>query len=394
MVTSRFPGILRIIIAFTIIALLIGCGGGGGSVDENKPESKAEGAGSAGDGSGGFPDTSGPIISDVNGTVSHGRTITLSGSGFGKKSSGPPVVWDNCSGTDPLVLWGGNYNSEAEYPYRGHYTTPEKLGRGVALVHSHDAQYFAGCHYSGSGAYTSYNVGLWISRDNVTLPAYEFASWYQRIDPEWDWAVDPSSHNFKIWDWSSGATPYNQHWYLERQSAAGSDGIDIHGDDGYTVDTYYGTIGWPDEALGWHKYEMEVCFSNDPALGYVKLWVDARLQMEWNGSTDGGPYWHGSSRCTLIGGYTNAYGRSTQWRYFDDLYVDYTAQRVILGDSSTWEKCTKLHEIQIPVAWSDTSITVTVNQGVFAKGATAYLYVFDGTGTPNSKGYPVTFKSS
>jgi hypothetical protein len=44
-------------------------------------------------------------------------------------------------------------------------------------------------------------------------------------------------------------------------------------------------------------------------------------------------------------------------------------------------------EIQIPSAWSDTSITITLNKGSFANFNSAYLYVIDADGNVNTNGY-------
>ena len=77
----------------------------------------------------------------------------------------------------------------------------------------------------------------------------------------------------------------------------------------------------------------------------------------------------------------------------DDVYIDTTQARVEIGDNPTWGQCTH-REIQIPSAWSDTSITVTVNQGSFGSGSKAYLYVVDADGKVNAEGFPITFGDS
>jgi hypothetical protein len=64
----------------------------------------------------------------------------------------------------------------------------------------------------------------------------------------------------------------------------------------------------------------------------------------------------------------------------------------MIGNARTFNGCT-IREIQIPTAWSDNSITVTVNQGVFGSGMTVYLYVVDQNGAVNSTGYPITVGS-
>jgi hypothetical protein len=80
--------------------------------------------------------------------------------------------------------------------------------------------------------------------------------------------------------------------------------------------------------------------------------------------------------------------------WLDDIYIQSGTQaRVEIGNASNWQTCTH-REIQTPVSWSDTSITITLNQGSFAVGETAYLFVVDADGNVNTQGYPVTFTLS
>jgi hypothetical protein len=74
----------------------------------------------------------------------------------------------------------------------------------------------------------------------------------------------------------------------------------------------------------------------------------------------------------------------------DDVYVDTTWARVMVGNASTLANSTH-REIQIPSAWSDTEITVTYNQGSFANQETCYLFVVDSDGTA-SAGYEGYFQ--
>ena len=75
--------------------------------------------------------------------------------------------------------------------------------------------------------------------------------------------------------------------------------------------------------------------------------------------------------------------------WMDDIYIAKTKARVEIGDNSDWDLCTH-REIQPPTAWIDNSITITVNQGSFQDGNTAYLFVVDADGAV-SEGYPITF---
>jgi hypothetical protein len=82
-------------------------------------------------------------------------------------------------------------------------------------------------------------------------------------------------------------------------------------------------------------------------------------------------------------------GYKSNWRYYDDIYVDLGLARVVLANNTVLSRATII-ENQIPTSWSDGSITATVNLGQFTQGQTAYLFVVDATGTPNATGAAVT----
>ncbi len=73
---------------------------------------------------------------------------------------------------------------------------------------------------------------------------------------------------------------------------------------------------------------------------------------------------------------------------FDDIYVDDTWQAVYIGNNKDWDFCT-YREIQILTAWSEDSITLTINQGTLQNGETAYLFVSNNEGVL-SDGYLLT----
>jgi hypothetical protein len=108
--------------------------------------------------------------------------------------------------------------------------------------------------------------------------------------------------------------------------------------------------------------------------------------MNYVGPTDTFP---GTRRTVGIGGYARMEGYTSNWRYFDDVYLDTTLARVVLADTPVLSQATII-ENQIPSAWSDGSITATVNLGKFAQGQTAYLFVVDASGTPSASGVAVT----
>jgi hypothetical protein len=74
---------------------------------------------------------------------------------------------------------------------------------------------------------------------------------------------------------------------------------------------------------------------------------------------------------------------------FDNLYLDNTWSRVMIGNANTFAASTQ-REIQVPTAWANGSITVSFNPGRFTAGQTAYLYVIDSNNVVNATGYSIT----
>ncbi len=90
----------------------------------------------------------------------------------------------------------------------------------------------------------------------------------------------------------------------------------------------------------------------------------------------------------------NGYNRATENCYptFDDVYIsygDHARARIEIGNEPSYNNCTNL-TIITPTAWSDSSVTATVRQGSFGSGEQAYLFVVDENGDA-SEGYPITF---
>jgi len=75
--------------------------------------------------------------------------------------------------------------------------------------------------------------------------------------------------------------------------------------------------------------------------------------------------------------------------WVDNVYVDNTWARIMLGDAPTYAACRKF-DVQVPAAWSDTTVTFVAQTGAFASGSRAYLYVFDKDGKWNENGVSVT----
>ncbi|NTW27232.1 MAG: hypothetical protein HGA36_02840 [Candidatus Moranbacteria bacterium] len=158
---------------------------------------------------------------------------------------------------------------------------------------------------------------------------------------------------------------------------------------------------WP---LTWHRIEVYVKLSSSAGAtdGVRQYFSDGKeIKREENVATltgiDNDPHFN-----TVFSPYYVSHEHGlpgdlwpvmpVQYKIFtSDFYVDKTRARVEIGNASTFANCTH-REIQIPqTTWNDGQLEIKVNQGSFADGATAYLYVVDEDGSVNAVGYPITF---
>jgi hypothetical protein len=129
-----------------------------------------------------------------------------------------------------------------------------------------------------------------------------------------------------------------------------------------------------------------VTVTNRPTIGTPEI----NRALDFNGSTDlrvstnawvewvfGGAY------------YDDCTGVETATIDVDDFYMDDTLAHVEVCNSPTRAARTKC-ELQVPTAWSDTSITATFNVGYLSPGNPAYVYVINAGGGVNAQGYEIT----
>jgi len=331
-----------------------------------------------------------PSIQQISGTLNHKATVTISGSGFGAKAKPAPAVWDDASGANILDKWNGAWPSCAgNGQYNTAYRTPAQVGRNIPLPHSHITRYISGAHTPGTGADCGYDVMFWKNR-TVSYPSYSYISWYQRSDDRWRFGLSGTpDDNYKTFDFSQGNEPYNSaNWYIEYNSRPTSPTSIPHwhiNDNGSSINGYT----WFPAAINpmsgvWTKIEQEIKYTNQND-GYIKLWENGALKINYSGRTDAMPE---TARSEGVGGYARSMSQNN-WRYFADVYLDYSRARVVLTNNADYSRATII-EPQVPSSWSSGSINVTVNLGKFSSGQTAYLFIFDPSGQRNVTGFPVT----
>jgi len=83
--------------------------------------------------------------------------------------------------------------------------------------------------------------------------------------------------------------------------------------------------------------------------------------------------------------------------YHDCLYVDDSYHRVIISDSSEWDETVESkQEIQLPITWTEDTITVEMRIGSLSNISDCFLYVFDALGVEplNTAGVPLVESES
>jgi len=328
-----------------------------------------------------------PIIQAVvPGAIAHKGSATITGTGFGAKNPAAPRMWDDIEdGIDPD--WG-NHGLSVNADTQRHANSTKNAVNDWSL-----------------------NRRGYVSREDVNSTIW-YTSWWFRFGDTHYWG-DPTpgdrvSDVAEMCGWKTlrffpntgGQDNYCNFFYgFGADNWLTSYGIDLPQWCQFVVES--GSSGDSRHNIGvvprsqWHFIEMQYQANSAPdaADGKVKVWLNCVLISERNTmttSTTAHP--EREQHPYIIGGFHMWFRpASTSVKFHsDDIYLDTSWARVMIGDKPTWEQCTH-REIQVPTAWSANSITITVNQGAFQNGTKAYLYVVDANGNVNAQVYPIMF---
>lgn len=312
-----------------------------------------------------------PLINTPPKTLSPGQQVTIIGSGFGVKSPAAPIIW-------------ANFNNGS--------VSPSSLGQRI----SWDASDFTNVNTTNLLPNSTGNVvGVWNSnigaksfsfRIDKTYwsTVYHFQKRYFDFDATGNqkywrlWPVSGSNDMLALWH---GATAGGGLCYNEYEASTGISG-NVNGYQG----SFPGKNQWIQEEFTWK-------FAGGNGLNKVGTPDPTGCTGYWDYRVNGVANQHRENVC-------NSTNNQVQLRtdnftdsaylppdgskvYMDDIYIDDTLARVMIGNNSTLATSTHI-EPQIPSAWSDTSITVTVNMGSFQTGESVYLFVVDASGTASA----------
>ncbi len=308
-----------------------------------------------------------PSISGVSGTVTHGGSITITGSSFGSKggtNANKPLLWaDFETSINPSSL--------------GHLTTwdeTENLSRQTSAP-----QY---------GISAGNVIGTWSSgvRSFSFGVTHTMTKLYQSGKRRMSAAGTDNQKFFRIWNDASTNTV----------ASTSNGGIIL--DELCVQSGRFQAVSLPGNAWEMHEFLWKQSTSNDGGLttgnGYFEFLQNGSQEMYLDDlCTHTTANYGQGNKLRVIDTYTDSSHLQPDGTnvWMDDLYVDDTWARVIIGNASTLATSTTTREVQIPSAWSANSITVTVNRGAFGASANAYLYVVDSNNAVNATGYAITF---
>lgn len=325
-----------------------------------------------------------PNVSGVSGTVSHGSSITITGTSFGSKATAAPLKYDDFQGTtvgNSPSGWG--VQGDAGYPKVG--TTRLRSGTPFTknLEHMWGIGNASNLHLLGIGPITKLYVDFWRYFDvssGGTLGSLNIKT--IRVHTAGTGAPDHYSQE------------YEQTGPLRPRNMDGVSGWPVSGaDNGYSSCSY----GQGSDITGiWVHWQWGIDIGSGNGAGDGKQLAFWNSQDCYTMGANGIPSTIKMSESgqppfdeLFVGNYVRGGDYSgTLYAQTEALYVDTTWARVELCDASTYAARTHC-EIQIPSAWSGTSITATVNRGSFGAG-TAYVYVCNDAGTCDSTGHAVT----
>jgi hypothetical protein len=322
-----------------------------------------------------------PVLSSVIGTIAHGQTVTIQGSAFGAKPTAAPLAWEDFAGGTLKALTARGSPS-LTLANADNLRTPFSIRN-------------ARCDFKqgGGGCFFSYDAAV---------SSRWFVQYWVKLAPNWQWGTTTynggndgmanvkfvrffptGSRNYSNVGYAFHGFAGNQTLRFVENGASTYRPIDLN------------TLLTPGS---WHLIQVEFGENSgvDRADGRLRLWIDGQLYddtrtLVTNVGTDGPAV---NKRPFIIGLYdswppsdapvANMFG------YYADIYVDNTFARVEIGDAPRYDDCTH-REIQYPLSWGAGSIAIRVNQGAFAAGRTAYLFVVDDSGRVNPVGFPITF---
>lgn len=342
-------------------------------------------------------------ISGVSGTLTQGSTITLTGSAFGTKSAAAPLKFDLMNGTvgQRADARGWIVEDRTSLPVLVNTNLRGAAGETTVMSLPHDI--VGGTDNTGWFGYGEDGAVVNLTAASIPnerpFPQRAFvATWVKCAGPSSTPAENNKILRFHSADGSSTnagfasaawQTPSEVWGYFSSGTGAWAVGtLDFSYPHRLAIEANP-QIQNDDTADVWFQLKFATDFSPNAGEGQLHMW--------WNGtmySNETGKTWPNSSVAN--------WGWETQYlsppgpdatpapsvNYFDDMYFDDTWARIEMGNNATYDLNTHT-EMQVPITWSSTSATFTLNRGTFGATDDVYLFLCDSDGDCSS-GFAVT----
>jgi hypothetical protein len=340
-------------------------------------------------GDGGVEAQGGPSVTGVNGTLIHNSNIVISGSAFGTKTTAAPLKYDDfqsvtvgervTTSTAPGPPWIGG-GSQTFNPI----ASTSRLRPSTPFTRNMQSHW----RPSGPGDASASNIAL----TGQTFRKIYFDAWMYN-DTSFGGGMDGGENVKHIRVHQAGATAPNVGF--TDTGPGGNNFFCIAGDGKFNDFTM--TFN-PMNAATMYNSWMHIQWAIDAGSGgqatngKVRIYVNGSLRCTSNSASllnTGFTSWPE----IYIGNYwrTQDYTGDV-YAYWESIYVDNSWARIEIGNNSVYTNCT-IREVQIPSAWSNTSVTVKVNRGQFSDLNSLFLFVVDENGVA-SPGFPLTGVSS
>jgi cysteine-rich repeat protein len=352
-------------------------------------------------------------ITDASGPFADRTGVTITGSGFGTKASARPVFYDDFDANDSGRQDGDTiFGKDASMYGKWLSETWEQLPRYSSADQRTPSSKLSS-YVRMTGATGGHHGDMFMEFSQTSAPALLIDLW--------------TKLNASGGHWGTGGAWQIKYWRI----------IDASGlvGDGHSAGIAQGwwSNGYPTPNAGFFNVIVNATMPQWPNYYQTCKPVCNGIGARFNMSIDGSAWNHqtvflkpgtnismSDGRVLIYAGGSKfeenmpTYDPSVPWRravfnyylgiegdtstdqvaeiQFDDLYIDTTWQSVWLADAATWDASVH-REIQIPIAWSDNSVTFKMNQGTFQNGQTAYLYAVNENGNA-SNGYPVVINTT
>jgi hypothetical protein len=320
-----------------------------------------------------------PSISGVNGSISDGSSVTISGSSFGANSAagnsaqeflGPVIT----SGSNGSQFSRSNWSIDQSWNGNVTYTTSNTRGgsRTKALV--------------AQSSWFNPETPLYYKLPSaITNGDHIYVSWWERVT----WT---GNGQYKIIRFSPTQTIVD---------GTGQDVFFFHNNSGGVT---FGISGGPYLAYPsfspatpqstWARFDIDMTLASSGGKVTMTKYIPGQNVQTY--SATGQTFSSNNQNYIVWQNYfgTDGAGEMTAGTvWLDNIFVQHgNSSRVELCDNSSWNSRT-FCEIQPTTSWNDGSIGISLSQGTFASNSQAYLYVVDSSGNVSS-GKQVTIGSS